>query len=121
VSTLALPPRPSGEKRCIDCGAARTGRKAVGRCRTCHGRQLGRLGYTYRPPGSPERRAAALLRWARALAWCPIEYRDEYRRLRLSKRMLAAEARAAVEEMIAADLKRYRRTGELQQVRRLAA
>ena len=40
------------------------------------------------------------------LAWCPPEYRDAYRKLMYSKRMLAAEARPIIEEMIAADRKR---------------
>lgn len=49
------------------------------------------------------------------LAWCPPEYRDEYRRLTRKKQIPAAEARHLIEEMIATHAKRYRRTGQLQQ------
>jgi hypothetical protein len=68
-----------------------------------------------RPAGCRERIDAAKLRWRRALSWCPLEYLPEYHRLRRSKRMLAQEARQAIEDMIAADARRYERTGQLQQ------
>lgn len=49
------------------------------------------------------------------MAWCPPEYRDEYRRLTRSKMLPAAEARTIIEGLIAAHAERYRRTGLLQQ------
>lgn len=61
-------------------------------------------------------RAAAQAR----LAWCPIEYRDEYRRLAGAWAMNAAEARRMIEDLIQADAARYARTGQLQQTRRAA-
>lgn len=55
------------------------------------------------------------------LAWCPLEYRDEYRRLTRVKHYFASQARQLVEDMIAADLRRHQRTGALPQSIRLAA
>lgn len=78
-----------------------------------------RRGNLSRPAGSKARIDAANLRWARAMAWCPLEYRADYFRFRVSKRMLAADARALVEELIATDLARYAKTGQLQQAKRL--
>lgn len=52
-------------------------------------------------------------------AWCPVEYREEYRRLRL-KKLTAREAKKLILDLIAADAARYRRTGELPQAKRAA-
>src|SRR3546814_3588843 len=49
------------------------------------------------------------------LSWCPPEYRDEYRRLTRAKMLPAAEARPIIEDMIAADARRYAATGILPQ------
>lgn len=51
----------------------------------------------------------------RRVAWCPLEYRDDYRRLKRVKHKSAAEARRMIEELIAADARRFARTGQLQQ------
>lgn len=50
-----------------------------------------------------------------SIAWCPLEYRDEYTRLKRSLEIPAAEARRIIEDLIAAHAERYRRTGQLQQ------
>jgi hypothetical protein len=56
---------------------------------------------------SPEAKAkAGARRTETVLAWCPPPYRDLYRTLKKSQRYLAAEARALVEEAIAADKRR---------------
>lgn len=47
--------------------------------------------------------------------WCPLEYRDEYRHLTRTKCFRAREARAIINAKIAADHRRYQRTGQLQQ------
>jgi hypothetical protein len=60
---------------------------------------------------SPEAQAANLAKRAlvgrkvsrRALAWCPLAYRDEYRRLRDAGNIPAAEARQMILDLIAAD------------------
>lgn len=46
------------------------------------------------------------------LAWCPPEYRDQYRQLQ--RTMASAVARQLIEDQIKVDLKRYQRTGQLQ-------
>ncbi len=43
------------------------------------------------------------------LGWCPLEYRDEYRRLTRSKRIPRLEARQLVLDMVAADKARAER------------
>lgn len=45
--------------------------------------------------------------------WCPLEYRDEYRRL--AGLFPAKDARAIIESQIAVDMRRYEATGKLQQ------
>jgi hypothetical protein len=40
----------------------------------------------------------------RAMGWCPVEYRDEYKRLTQSKRMLAHEAREIILDQVRSDL-----------------
>lgn len=54
---------------------------------------------------------------AQKLAWCPIEYRAEYHRLKRVKHYSAGEARAMIEETIAQHMRAYLRTGKLQQTR----
>lgn len=49
------------------------------------------------------------------MAWCPVEYRDEYRRLTRVKMLPAADARKVIEDLIATHAARYSRTGKLQQ------
>lgn len=48
------------------------------------------------------------------LAWCPLEYREDYWVLKRVKHYSAAQARAMIEESIATDLRRYEITGQLQ-------
>lgn len=84
-------------------------------------RQLGRemaatgAGHAAQPKGSEPRRRAAENRSQSLLAWCPVEYREEYRRLVYTKRLGPGGARAVIEEQIAKDAERYARTGKLQQ------
>lgn len=52
------------------------------------------------------------------VAWCPLEYRGEYHRLKRTKHCAASEARQLIEELMQADAARYVRTGQLQQARR---
>jgi hypothetical protein len=87
------------------------------------GRRVGllRLGASRLPAGSPPRVQAGRKRTETVLAWCPLEYRDEYRRLRCSKLIRAPEARRMIEAMIARDVARYAATGRLPQSERLGA
>ena len=48
------------------------------------------------------------------IAWCPLEYREDYRILKRVKHYSAAQAREMIEARIAADLRRYELTGQLQ-------
>lgn len=88
-----------------------------------HGRRVGALnkGNLTRPAGSPERQKAARAQSEFYLGWCPLEYRDGYRRLVKSYGIKAADARRMTEELIAADTARYHATGELPHATRLAA
>lgn len=81
------------------------------------GRQLGLLGkgFNRHGAGSPERALAGKRCSATKLAWCPLEYRDEYRHLVRIKLLPAADARAIIEQQVRADRARYFATGELQQ------
>jgi DNA-directed RNA polymerase subunit RPC12/RpoP len=85
------------------------------------GRRVGlsRTGHSANKAGHPSRVAAGIKRSATVLAWCPVEYRDEYRRLVRTKLIRAPEARRMVEHMIAADLARYAATGVLPQSARV--
>jgi len=56
-----------------------------------------------------------------ALAWCPLEYRDDYRFLQKAAGYRAAEARAIIKAQIATDIELYARTGQLPQSRRRQA
>lgn len=49
------------------------------------------------------------------MAWCPVEYRDEYRRLTRIKQLPAAEAKRVILELVDRHAALYRRTGQLQQ------
>src|SRR3546814_10269937 len=100
------------------------GRNRSGLCRT-HALTLALL------PENKVKKVAALRHYKRAnpektlqqvtlasrsrLSWCPPEYRDEYRRLTRAKMLPAAEARPIIEDMIAADARRYAATGILPQ------
>lgn len=74
---------------------------------------LSKLGVT--PAGSASRIAAGKSSSATKLAWCPPEYRDEYKRLVKRQNIPAAQARPMIEDMVAADARRYAATGELPQ------
>lgn len=88
-----------------------------------HGRRIGadNKGNIIRPAGSLQRQKAARAQLEFYLSWCPLEYRDDYRRLVKSYGIKAAEARRMTEELIAADTARYHATGELPHATRLAA
>lgn len=85
------------------------------------GRRTGLLkrGMAQHPAGSPLRLANGRKSAATKLAWCPPEYRDEYRRLIKRQNIPAAEARPMIEDMIAADARRYAETGVLPQSARI--
>lgn len=87
------------------------------------GRRVGLLGLgkEKNAAGSPARVKAGLKRTETVMAWCPLEYRAEYRRLIRTKLVRAPEARRMVEDMIARDLDRYAATGVLPQAARLQA
>lgn len=87
------------------------------------GRRCGllHLGASQNGPGTAPRMAAGRQRHETVMAWCPIEYRGEYRRLTRSKLIPAPEARRMIEDMIAADLARALATGVLPQAARLAS
>lgn len=72
-------------------------------------------GYGHRPES---RLRAGKTRSARMLAHIPLEYRDEYHRLRESKRLSAAEASRVIRDQIEADAAFHHRTGRLPQAER---
>lgn len=86
------------------------------------GRRVGlsRTGQSANKAGHPSRIAAGKKRSETVMAWCPLEYRAEYRRLIRTKLIRAPEARRMVEDMIQHDLDRYAATGVLPQAQRLA-
>lgn len=93
--------------------ARRNGQKA--RCDPAYAKQLSERGKILAETvlKSPEVRARTMSKASRALAgraihefhmgWCPVEYRDHYRRLVRSKRMPAADARQATLRKIELD------------------
>lgn len=88
-------------------------------------RQLWKHGHAALAPDTEARArqkaaASAAMRAMRsqALAWCPMEYRDDYRFLQKSGGYRAAEARVIIEAQIATDLELYAKTGRLPQSRR---
>lgn len=87
------------------------------------GRRVGslRLGGIALPAGSPERIEAGRKRSETIIAWCPLEYRGEYRRLRNSKLIPAPEAKRMILDLIAADFASYAKTGVLPQSQRTGA
>jgi hypothetical protein len=66
------------------------------------------------PAGSPQRRKAAQRLTENKLGWCPLEYWDEYRNLRVNGGFRAVDARRMIEDQIERDLDRYIATGRLQ-------
>lgn len=60
--------------------------------------------------GAEARQQAVATRLATLYAWCPLELRDEYRRLIRTKRMSAAEARRVIEADIAGTVEHARRS-----------
>lgn len=91
----------------------RRGRNVSGLCRR-HARDLGST-----PEALAKRSESMRAYAARAqLAWCPIEYRDEYRHLTRVKQLPAAEARTIIERAISTDARRYAATGVLPQFQR---
>lgn len=87
------------------------------------GRKCGllRMGINTYGAGSEPRLAAGRRRHDTVMAWCPIEYRAEYRRLVSTKLIRAPEARRMIEEMVAADLAKALSTGVLPQANRIAS
>lgn len=112
---------------CRECGTPldKRGRNVSGLCRKhalalalLPGNKASRIAGVKRHKASlpPEKVHDQCVRASRSrMAWCPPEYRDEYRRLTRSKMLPAAEARTIIEGLIAAHAERYRRTGLLQQ------
>lgn len=64
--------------------------------------------------GSEARRRAAFSLSQTRMGWCPVEYRDDYRRLRANGGFRAPEARRIIEQQIARDAARYADTRQLQ-------
>ena len=105
----------------------RRGRNVSGLCRR-HARDLGSTpeahakrsesmrAYARQHPAEVRRRCVIAAR--AQLAWCPLEYRDEYRHLTRVKQLPAAEARTIIERAIATDARRYAATGVLPQFQR---
>lgn len=81
------------------------------------GRRLGKakLGHLAHPAGSESRAAAGRASSNTKLAWCPVEYRDDYKELVKHQHIPASEARQMIEAQIAADARRYSATGVLPQ------
>jgi hypothetical protein len=114
-------------KSCVICDKPLSAVNRTGYCRKHYGAannsartsEMNRANWA-----SPWHRA----RWTRALrqanldkvAWCPLEYRAEYHRLKRVKHLSAAEARVMIEDLMAADAVRFAATGQLQQSRRAA-
>ena len=84
----------------------------------CRAMGVGGNGFNRFPKGSPERMAAGRRARATKLAWCPMEYRDEYQRLMSAYGYRAPEARAMIEEQVERDRQAYLATGQLQQAAR---
>lgn len=84
--------------------------------RSAYGRALGLSGkgLAAQGSGSPARQIVAFKQSERAIGWCPLEYRDEYRRLTGKMGVRAADARRMIEAQIAKDLATYQRTGVMQ-------
>lgn len=84
------------------------------------GRRTGRLklGHLATPAGSEARLRAGRAASATKLAWCPPEYRDDYRNLVKRQGIRAVQARKMIQETIAADARRYTATGVLPQTAR---
>lgn len=74
------------------------------------GKELGKLknGFNSYPPGHPDRIAAARKSAETKLAWCPPDYRADYRKL-LGMGFSAAEARPMIINQIKADASRAAR------------
>ena len=108
--------------------ASWTADRRAGQADAARGRRLWEFGQAVlaaegEPRKHQQRQAAAAMRALRkeALAWCPLEYRADYRLLQTAGGYSAADARAMIEEQIARDLKRYAATGRLPQSERLEA
>lgn len=86
------------------------------------GRRMGlrKQGMAAYPAGSDLRITNGRKSSATKLAWCPPEYRAEYRRLVKKKGIPAVEARAIILAAVEADAARYRATGVLPQAARNA-
>ncbi|CAH0355331.1 hypothetical protein [Sphingobium sp. CECT 9361] len=82
---------------------------------------LGKVGHAAMPKGSEPRRRAVASRLRNYYQWCPIEYRDDYKRLIYSKGLNAADARAIIERQIQVDMEKFHVTGQLQQSVRAGA
>lgn len=70
--------------------------------------------YVNTPAGSPTRVKAGLRNSDTKMGWCPLEYRADYRRLRINDGFSAAAARQIIEQQVKIDADRYAATGQLQ-------
>jgi hypothetical protein len=114
-------------RECLTCSKPLSAVNRTGYCRKHYGaanngpRTAEQNRRQWADPAIRVRLVESIRRYNRArVSWCPLEYRDEYHRLKRVKHCSAAEARRLIEEMIAADTARYARTGQLQQTRRAA-
>lgn len=113
---------------CKTCGKPLSAVNASGYCRKHYGaaNNSERTAAINRARWSdPEFRDRAVhtmrLRGMGRVAWCPLEYRVDYRRLTRVKHLAASQARAIIETQIATDARRYARTGILPQSNRTAS
>ena len=108
-------------RSCSECARTLDPRNRVGKCRSCFFRAsatdpvlIAKRRETMR--NSPRVRANIAAMARAKMAWCPLEYRAEARRLR--RKIPAAEIRRVILAQVEADAQRYAQTGQLQQSRR---
>ncbi len=117
------------EMKCLDCPRSITRKSKTGRCRKCAAKRAGcdpelkalrsanrKIWAAHHPDAAAKQR---LIASRSQLAWCPVEYRDDYRKI--ANNVPCREARAMIEELIAVDAARYAATGRLQQSTRSTA
>lgn len=105
-------------RTCLDCHKPLSRQNVVGRCRSCASRVIGKS----------ETRRAALARTRsampnissimravslRKIEWCPLEYRDDYRKIARNAGYSAAEAKAIILAQVARDIDLHQRSGVL--------
>lgn len=77
--------------------------EAARRAEQCRALGKSMIGHAAQPAGSEPRRRVATKQIERTMGWCPPAYRDEYRRLVNNMKIKAVDARAMIEQQVAAD------------------